>query len=99
MMPGFRGIPFAQLVADELFSRGYRSCSFFGYVGPIDSKPKIEPGRPGEHYYRREIRTDAQGVSSQQVISRASEARVQFRPTSSHRKSTTTFGRMLGFGR
>jgi hypothetical protein len=96
MMPGFVGVPFAQLVADELFARGYRSCTFYGYTGSIDSFPK--DGTQGRHYYVREIGKDAQGRTAQLEASRASDARVQFTPTTRYRK-TTFVGRIMGFGR
>jgi hypothetical protein len=59
LMPGFVGVPFAQLVADEFFARGYRSCHFYGYTGAIDSFPK--DGGEGQHYYVRVIGRNAQG--------------------------------------
>jgi hypothetical protein len=90
------GVAFAQLVADELFSRGYRSCTFFGYTGAIDSFPK--DGTEGRHYYVREIGKDATGKTAQLQGPRAMNARVQFVPRTSYRK-TTVFGRLLGFGR
>ncbi|MBB3452037.1 hypothetical protein FHT86_000293 [Rhizobium sp. BK313] len=97
MMPGFVGTAFAQLVADELFSRGYRSCSFFGYTGAIDSFPK--PGTQGQHYYVREIGKNAAGNLAQLEGPRAKDARVQFWPRTTASRKTTVFGRMLGFGR
>jgi len=68
------GPPFARLVADEMYSRGYKSCTYFGYFGSIDSFAK--EGSQGKHHYIRKV---VQGQSTE--VARASEGRVQFFPT------------------
>ncbi len=71
--PEVAGPPFARQVADELYSRGYKSCSFYGYVGSIDSFAK--DGTQGKHHYIRE------NVKGKQVErERASEGRIEFKP-------------------
>lgn len=73
------GPPFARLVADEMYTRGFRSCSYYGYLGSIDSFAK--DGSQGKHHYIREV------VKGKQVeLARASDGRVQFHPTIKLRK-------------
>jgi hypothetical protein len=63
--------PFAQLVADELYARGFKLCTFFGYIGAIDSH--VKDGSAGKHKYVR-------GPGGAGEFGRASESRVQFYP-------------------
>ena len=73
------GPPFARQFADEMYSRGYRSCTYYGYHGSIDSFAK--DGSRGRHHYIRKV------VMGQQTeLGRASEGRVQFHPTVKFRK-------------
>jgi hypothetical protein len=71
------GDPFAQYVADELYSKGYKYCTIFGYTDAIDSNPKPadKVALPGEqlHKYRR-------GPAGMGNFGRASTGRVQFFP-------------------
>jgi len=85
------GTPFAQLMADELSSRGYRSCTFFGYHGAIDSVPKMGPY--GKHHYRRIIVRGRQAATG-----RASEVRQEFKSKSGVR-SLRVFLHFPAFGR
>ncbi|MFC6486413.1 hypothetical protein [Nitratireductor sp. GCM10026969] len=77
--PECLGPPFARLVADELFSRGYKHCTFYGYLGRIDSF--VKDGSRGKHHYTR----DVQGGKLVE-LGRASEARIQFHPKIKMRK-------------
>ena len=74
--PEVEGPPFARLIADEMYTRGYKHCTFFGYLGAIDSYAK--DGSAGIHKYAR-----AKGGVE---MARASEARIQFTPTIQFRK-------------
>jgi hypothetical protein len=85
------GTAFAQLVADELYHRGYRLCTFYGYDGPIDSLPKA--GSQGTHKYRREFVKGSDGISRQQEMGRVSENRHQFTPNP--RPKPPSFGKVL----
>lgn len=71
------GEAFAQLVADEMYSKGYKNCTYYGYIGPVDSMPK--DGSQGKHKYRRETQFK-DGKMQQVEMGRASENRVQFQP-------------------
>jgi hypothetical protein len=71
--PECNGPPFAQQVADELYSRGFKHCTFYGYNGRIDSFVKVEAG--GTHHYVRDFQ-NGRLVAGR----RASEERVQFKP-------------------
>lgn len=71
------GMPFAQLVADEMYARGYRACTFYGYVGSIDSLPK--DGSAGKHKYVR-AKVFNNGKYEQVEMGRVSESRFQFYP-------------------
>lgn len=64
---------FAQLVADELYARGYKLCRIFGYIGSLDSFAK--DGSQGTHKYVR-VFSGGQQVEA----GRASENRLEFRP-------------------
>lgn len=71
--PEVIGPAFARSVANYMFTRGYRSCTYYGYLGAADSF--VKDGPSGTHKYVREK------VKGQQVaLARASEARVQFHP-------------------
>jgi hypothetical protein len=71
--PEVIGPPFARSVADYMFSKGYKSCSFYGYLGAIDSF--VKEGSEGTHKYARAT------VGGKQVeLGRGSDARVQFHP-------------------
>lgn len=67
-------VPFAQMVADELYSRGYKCCKFYGYIGSIDSN--VKAGSTGIHKYVRV--SDGKGGQIEQ--GRVSDARVEFKP-------------------
>lgn len=69
------GPPFARLFADELYSRGYKHCTFFGYVGSIDSFAK--DGSQGKHHYIRKNNAE---------VARASMGRIQFKPVVTFKK-------------
>lgn len=71
------GACFAQLLADEMYARGYKKCTYFGYAGSIDSNPK--DGSSGKHKYVRatvKVRNSMKQVEQ----GRVSEARTQFTP-------------------
>jgi hypothetical protein len=77
--PEVEGPPFARLVADEMYSRGYKFCTFYGYYGSVDSFAK--DGSAGVHKYARHV------VNGKYVeLGCASEARVQFHPRVKFRK-------------
>jgi hypothetical protein len=82
------GPPFARQVADELYSRGYKHCTFFGYVGSIDSFAK--DGSDGKHHYIRKT-----VLGKQTEVARASDGRIQFRPTVKMR-TPNIFQRLFG---
>ena len=67
------GHPFARLVADEMYQRGYRACTFYGYVGRIDSF--VKDGSNGKHHYIRDIVN-----GRMEEVGRASQGRIQFKP-------------------
>lgn len=89
------GEAFAQLVADELYSRGYKQCTFYGYVGSIDSMPK--DGTGGRHKFVRGLVKGSDGVSRQVEMGRVSEFRQQFTPRATPKK--TSFLKSLFAGR
>ncbi len=78
------GESFAQLVADEMYSRGYKQCTFYGYEGSIDSMPK--EGTGGRHKFVRGYVKQTDGTSKQMELGRVSEFRFQFTPRSMKRK-------------
>ena len=82
------GPPFARLVADELYTRGYKQCTFFGYFGSIDSFAK--DGSRGKHHYIRKV-----VAGKQQELARASEGREQFFPLVTFKKPSI-FARVFG---
>ena len=82
------GPPFARQVADELYSRGYKHCTYFGYVGSIDSFAK--DGSEGKHHY---IRKNVLGKQTE--VARASDGRIQFHPTVKIR-TPNIFQRLFG---
>lgn len=85
------GMPFAQLVADELYAQGYKKCTFYGYVGAVDSVTK--DGSQGHHRYRRV--TVLEGGKKKQVeMGRMSENRFQFYPVPMP-KRPTVFSRIF----
>jgi hypothetical protein len=71
------GQAFAQLIADEMYARGYKHCTFYGYVGAIDSQPK--DGSEGKHKYVR-VKIIKNGKMIQEELGRASESRFEFYP-------------------
>lgn len=81
------GPPFARQFADEMYSRGYKNCTYYGYFGSIDSFAK--DGSQGKHHYVREV---IAGKSTE--IGRVSDARVQFHPKIKMNKGF--FARMFG---
>jgi hypothetical protein len=85
------GAAFAQLIADEMYHRGYRSCTFYGYEGAIDSLPK--DGSQGTHKYRRGLVKGLDGKSRQQEMGRVSENRFEFTPNP--RPKPPSFGKVL----
>lgn len=66
-------VPFAQMVADELYRRGYKLCKFYGYNGSIDSN--VKDGSSGRHKY---VRVKDKG--KQIEAGRVSDSRVEFFP-------------------
>ena len=77
------GMPFAQLIADEMFARGYKKCTFYGYVGSLDSMPKA--GSQGTHKYVRH-KVIVNGKAVQAEMGRVSESRFQFFPNPAPKK-------------
>ncbi|WP_157496523.1 hypothetical protein [Hahella ganghwensis] len=65
--------PFAQKLANYMYSLGYKSCQFFGYLGAMDSFAK--PGPMGKAIYSR-----ASGDTSEAPLGTAAMATVQFHP-------------------
>ena len=84
--PECTGPAFARQVADEMYTRGYKSCTYYGYMGRIDSF--VKDGSSGRHHYTRDM---AGGKLVE--LGRASDARVQFHPKI---KSTSLFQRLFG---
>jgi hypothetical protein len=70
--------PFAQRAANELYARGYKNCTYWGYDGPIDRN--VKDGPAGKHHYRREFVKGKDGNSVQQPLGRAKENRHQIFP-------------------
>lgn len=68
------GQPFAKSLADYLFSKGYKSCKFFGYFGSVDSFAK--DGTTGKDYYIRGV-----DKGKQVELGKASQGCVRFHPT------------------
>ncbi len=66
--------PFAQMVTDELFSRGYKLCRYYGYIGSIDSN--VKNGSTGIHKYVRV----PDGKGGQVEAGRVKDSRVEFKP-------------------
>ncbi|NNK62988.1 MAG: hypothetical protein HKO98_07220 [Gemmatimonadetes bacterium] len=71
--------PFGQNVADELYKRGYKLCTVYGYTDAIDSYPTAavkNAAEPGEvlHKYRRA------GMAATDNLGRAKSGRVEFAP-------------------
>lgn len=85
------GTAFAQLIADEMFHRGYRSCTFWGYEGSIDSLPK--DGSQGKHKYVRAFVKGTDGISKQTEMGRVSEFRHEFTPNP--RPKPPSLGKMI----
>lgn len=79
------GTCFAQLVADAMYARGYKKCTFFGYVGSIDAFAK--DGTSGKHKYVRgaAVKT-SDGVWLRPELGRVSEFRHQFTPRATSQK-------------
>lgn len=77
------GMPFAQLIADEFYAAGYKNCTFFGYIGSLDSFTK--DGSQGTHRYRRATVFE-NGKMKQVEMGRMSENRFQFYPVPVPRK-------------
>ena len=65
-------IPYARMFADHMFSRGYKSCKFYGYLGAIDSFAK-DGKDGGKDIYSR-------GPSNEE-LGTWDHARVSFKPT------------------
>ncbi|MES3035442.1 MAG: hypothetical protein V4813_15690 [Gemmatimonadota bacterium] len=80
------GEAFAQLLADEMFSKGYKKCTFYGYQGSIDSMPK--DGTGGRHKFVRGLVKGTDGISKQVELGRVSDFRHQFKPKSMPKKPT-----------
>lgn len=74
------GSPFARLVAEEMYSRGFKHCTYFGYFGAVDAFAKA--GSQGTHKYSREVR-----AGTQVEVARARDARAQFYPTVKFKQS------------
>ncbi|MDB5313963.1 MAG: hypothetical protein JWO38_8165 [Gemmataceae bacterium] len=70
--------PFAQMVANELYARGYKLCKFYGYIGSIDSN--VKAGSSGTHKYVRV----SDGKGGQVEAGRVSDSRVEFKPKIKH---------------
>jgi len=85
-----RGVAFAQIVADELYARGYRNCTYYGYEGGIDAMPK--DGTGGRHMFVRGFLVGSDGKSRNNAeLGRVSDFRRQFTP-----RSVPTKRSMLG---
>lgn len=65
-------IPYARMFADHMFSRGYKSCKFYGYLGAIDSFAKVG-NDGGKDIYSRD--------RSRKELGTWDDARVSFKPT------------------
>lgn len=50
--PDKKGEPYAVLFSDHMFTEGYRACSYYGYLGSLDSFAK--DGSQGTNIYARE---------------------------------------------
>lgn len=73
------GRPFARALADEMYTLGYKNCTYYGYLGAVDSFAK--QGSQGMHKYAREV------IKGKQVeMGRASDARIQFTPKITFKK-------------
>jgi len=46
------GQPYAVNFSNYMFTKGFKACKFFGYLGPLDSFPK--PGSQGTNIYSRQ---------------------------------------------
>ncbi|HFE38028.1 MAG TPA: hypothetical protein ENK06_06360 [Gammaproteobacteria bacterium] len=68
------GQPFAKSLADYLYSKGYKACRYFGYLGSVDSFAK--EGSAGKEYYVRTIEN-----GKQVELGKASQACIEFHPT------------------
>jgi hypothetical protein len=80
-------VSFGRMLADLLFTRGYRSCKYFGYLGALDSYQK--DGSKGTDIYTRG-NLDASGdtalygadhASSGGELGTMAQARVGIKPT------------------
>ncbi len=69
---GAEGPPFAQVLAGEMRKLGFKSCTYYGYLGAIDSYAKL--GSAGKAYYARPSGTGGQGPE----LGTLSMATVQF---------------------
>jgi hypothetical protein len=82
---------FGQMFADHLYTRGFKSCKFYGYLGAVDSFAK--QGSKGTELYSRGLvdhsgRTALHGTDHTQIarggkveIGTMEQARVGIRPT------------------
>lgn len=69
---------FAQLLADEMWSRGYKYCTYHGYTDAIDSYPMAKAkGAPVANEVLHKYRRESDGRTSR---GRASTGRVQITP-------------------
>jgi len=76
-------IPYARMFADHMYTNGYRSAKFYGYLGPLDSFAK--EGSQGTNIYSR----NPYVAKDQQEYGTWDQARVAFRPTVSLSQSVT----------
>ncbi len=65
-----------------MYTHGYKSCSYFGYLGPLDSFPK--KGSQGTTVYSRQKTVVHEGGRSKMVLKELGtwdQARVTIHPT------------------
>ncbi len=75
------GEPYAVLFSNHMYSKGYKSCSYYGYLGPLDSFAK--EGSQGVNIYSRGKEMDELGTWDQ--------ARVTIHPTVNLMSNTQKF--------
>jgi hypothetical protein len=83
--------PFAHMVTDELYSRGYKLCKFYGYIGSIDSN--VKAGSTGIHKYVR----ISDGKGGQVEAGRVKDSRVEFKPKYKFSLKRTAIKKLMRF--
>ena len=78
----FYGEPYAVRFANYMYTNGYKSCTYFGYLGPLDSFPK--DGTQGLNVYSRKKAVEVVDGKRKQVLKELGTwdmARVKIHPT------------------